>query len=108
MSVTMNPVQRTLDLSLITVSGSLETVSFHHYALFDQQWHKIVIGITNESAILYIDCKPVESIQGSFRVPLQHRAQLDSSGGQLSIAQMVHLPVTVPVRLFNTIFCLFD
>lgn len=55
--------------------------------LFDQRWHKIMLGVSEDRARLWVDCQPVKSVQGPVECPLKQRGQYDTSGGYLSIAQ---------------------
>lgn len=56
--------------------------------LFDQRWHKIMLGVTDSRAKLWVDCQPVKSIQGNIEYPLRERGQYDTHDGYLSIAQI--------------------
>lgn len=56
--------------------------------LFDQRWHKIMLGVTDKRAKLWVDCEPVKSIQGYIETPLKERGQYDIQDGYLSIAQI--------------------
>lgn len=58
--------------------------------LFDQQWHKIMLGVTDKRAKLWVDCQPVKSIQGYIETPLKERGQYDTQDGYLSIAQIAN------------------
>lgn len=56
--------------------------------LFDQRWHKIMLGVTENQAKLWVDCKPVRSTVGELESPLQQRGRYDIENGRLSIAQI--------------------
>lgn len=58
--------------------------------LFDQRWHKIMLGVTDSRAKLWVDCQPVKSIQGNIEYPLRERGQYDTHDGYLSIAQIAN------------------
>jgi len=55
--------------------------------LFDQRWHKIMLGVTDQNAKLWVDCQPVKSTKGYIDSPLRERGQYDIHDGHLSIAQ---------------------
>lgn len=56
--------------------------------LFDQRWHKIMLGVTDNRAKLWVDCQPVKSVQGFIESPLRERGHYDTQDGFLSIAQI--------------------
>ncbi|XP_070500480.1 collagen alpha-1(IX) chain-like [Chironomus tepperi] len=89
LTVTMNPDRQTLALSLPASDGELQTVEFRHSSLFDDRWHKIMLGVTDNRAKLWVDCKPVQSVSGQIESPLRQRGQYDINNGYLSIAQIV-------------------
>lgn len=47
-----------------------------------------MMGVTDNHAKLWVDCRPVESVQGYIQAPLEHRGQYDVEDGFLSVAQM--------------------
>lgn len=57
--------------------------------LFDERWHKIMLGVTDTRAKLWVDCKPVKSVDGYIESPLRERGAYDIDNGYLSIAQTV-------------------
>ncbi|CRL08328.1 CLUMA_CG021352, isoform A [Clunio marinus] len=92
LSVTLNPGKETLQLSLPDAKGDLQMVEFHSTRLFDQRWHKIMLGVTESQAKLWVDCQPVKSVQGYYDSPLRERGQYDIHDGTLSIAQVSKVP----------------
>lgn len=56
-----------------------------------------MIGVTHDTATLYVDCKPVQFVQGSYMAPLEPRGHMDATGGYLSVARLVSEQWTVPV-----------
>lgn len=48
-----------------------------------------MLGVTDNRAKLWVDCKPVKSIDGQMEGPLRQRGQYDINNGYLSIAQIV-------------------
>jgi len=62
---------------------------FFPFQLFDDRWHKIMLGVTDNRAKLWVDCKPVKSVDGQLESPLRQRGQYDINNGYLSIAQIV-------------------
>lgn len=67
--------------------------------MFDQRWHKIMLGVTDSEARLWVDCQPVKSIQGYIESPLKERGQYDSHDGYLSIAQIANTRRSYQVRI---------
>lgn len=47
-----------------------------------------MLGVTDNQAILWVDCKPVKSVGGFLESPLAQRGRYDIENGQLSIAQL--------------------
>jgi hypothetical protein len=66
--------------------------------LFDQRWHKIMLGVTDDQARLWVDCEPVESVQGLIESPLKQRGYYDTDGGILSIGQIADTHRNYQVR----------
>ena len=54
-----------------------------------------MLGVTDDRAKLWVDCKPVKSIDGYIESPLRERGSYDIDNGYLSIAKNVdhHLDV---------------
>lgn len=48
-----------------------------------------MLGVTDNRAKLWVDCKPVKSVDGQLESPLRQRGQYDINNGYLSIAQIV-------------------
>jgi hypothetical protein len=47
-----------------------------------------MLGVTENQAKLWVDCKPVKSTVGVLESPLQQRGRYDIENGRLSIAQI--------------------
>lgn len=117
LSVTLDPARETLQVTLPDARGGLQHAEFRHSAvsemiscfysfhfmsrfnfpnpiifcfgqLFDQRWHKIMLGVTERSAKLWVDCRPVKSSTGDMESQLRQRRQYNTQNGQLSIAQL--------------------
>lgn len=58
--------------------------------LFDDHWHKIMLGVTENRAKLWVDCQPIKSVDGYIESPLKKRGQYDINNGYLSIAQLTN------------------
>lgn len=97
LSITMDPRQHVLELALPDVDGNLQRVAFRHSSLFDRRWHKIMLGVSQDKATLWVDCQPVFGIRGDLIEPLEPRGQFDATGGHLYVSRLVDVPVTVPV-----------
>lgn len=89
MYVKLNPSSQTLELSLPQIDGHLQVIEFEYRELFDQRWHKVMLGVTNEKASLWVDCRPVHYIDGTFDAELDARGYFDTSGGYVSVAKFV-------------------
>lgn len=75
--------------------------------LFDQRWHKIMLGVTDTRAQLWVDCQPVKSTQGYIESPLRERGQYDTEDGYLSIAQLANsrsYQVRIALQFMMTVF----
>lgn len=93
----MNPTQQTLSLQLPDIDGNLQTVLFRHAALFDRRWHKVMLGVSQDEATLWVDCQPVPGIRGHYVEQLEPRGYFDVTGGHLYVSKMVETTETVPV-----------
>lgn len=97
LSVTMNPDEHTLGLELPDSYGNLQQVTFRHQRLFDQSWHKVMLGVTDSAAMLWVDCKPVQGMRGEYQEQFNPRGYFDATGGHLYVSKMMQTPETVPV-----------
>lgn len=102
LAVTMYPEQETLGLALPDANGRLQNVFFQHKILFDQSWHKVMLGVTPSEARLWVDCKQVVGVHGDYVEPLEARGGFDTRGGHLYVSQMMKInkemeEETVPV-----------
>lgn len=94
----MNPDQNMLGLQLPDVYGDLQFVSFQHRQLFDREWHKVMLAVTQDQAVLWVDCKKVPGVRGQYaEIFDQPRGQFDASGGHLHISKTIQMTETVPV-----------
>lgn len=87
MYVKLNPAHSTLEVSLPQVDGHLQVVEFEHRQLFDQRWHKVMLGVTHEKASLWVDCQPVRYLDGTYDAELEARGYFDTSQGYVSVAR---------------------
>ena len=94
--ISLNVESEILEVGLPTVEGDLQIVQYHHSILFDQRWHKIMLGVTNEFVNLWVDCKPVHDVEGRLNSPLGSRGRFDIDNGFFSIARLSESPITVP------------
>lgn len=111
LAVTMYPEQETLGLALPDANGRLQNVFFQHKMLFDESWHKVMIGVTSQEARLWVDCKQVAGVHGDYVEPLEARGGFDTRGGHLYVSQMMKtrkdmIEETVPVcgRFEQTVY----
>lgn len=107
LSVTLNPSKYTLGLELPDVDGNLQQVLFRHQTLFDRLWHKVMLGVTESQATLWVDCKPVQGVRGEYAEPFQPRGYFDATGGHLYVSKMVQTAESVPVGLILLLLDVF-
>lgn len=93
-----------LKLIMSHFSLSLTHSLFLNQQMFDDRWHKIMLGVTDNRAKLWVDCQPVKSVDGYIEYPLKTRGYYDINDGHLSIAQHVNqrhssYQVTIFVKL---------
>lgn len=67
--------------------------------LSDQCWHKIMLGVTDDRAKLWLDCQPVRSVQGYIESPLKERGDYYTQDGYLSIVQIANTRTSYQVRI---------
>lgn len=84
----------------------------YYFQLFDDRWHKIMLGVTENRAKLWVDCQPIKSVDGYIESPLRTRGHYDINDGFLSIAQHANQPrqayqVTIS-REFVTFLLIFS
>jgi hypothetical protein len=53
--------------------------------------------VTNDQARLWVDCRPVQGLDGGYTAALQPRGQFDANDGYVSVAKMASNPVAVSV-----------
>ncbi|KAG4079601.1 hypothetical protein HA402_001789 [Bradysia odoriphaga] len=104
LAVTMYPEQETIGLALPDANGRLQNVFFQHKRLFDESWHKVMLGVTPNEARLWVDCKQVVGVHGDYVEPLEARGRFDTRGGHLYVSQMMKTnrdmaEETVPIDL---------
>lgn len=58
-----------------------------------------MLGVTNDGAKLWVDCKPVEYDDGYYEAKFEPRGQYDTHDGYLAVAQKTNTPMQYPVRL---------
>lgn len=64
--------------------------------LFDQRWHKIMLGVTNEYLNLWVDCQPVRDVEGNLNAPLETRGRFDTNNGYVSVSRYAETSVMEP------------
>ncbi|XP_055624553.1 collagen alpha-1(IX) chain-like isoform X1 [Toxorhynchites rutilus septentrionalis] len=96
LAVTMNPSRQTLEIGLPSDEGDLQVVEYHHAALFDQRWHKIMLGVTNDYLNLWVDCEPVKDVEGNLNAPLDTRGRFDTNNGYVSMSRYAETSVMEP------------
>lgn len=89
LAVTMYPEQETLGLAVPDANGRLQNVFFQHKILFDSSWHKVMLGVTQSEARLWVDCKQVHGVHGEYVEPLESRGRFDTRGGHLHVSKMM-------------------
>ncbi|XP_037932021.1 collagen alpha-1(IX) chain-like [Teleopsis dalmanni] len=104
MSVTLNPIQNIIEFSLPKFDGTIQTVTFEEFEIFDHSWHKVMFGVSQDDIRLWVDCKPIPDISGNYRVPLQVRGPIDNTDGAFSIARDCRTRNTIPIDLQWMIF----
>jgi hypothetical protein len=63
-----------------------------------------MLGVTDSSAKLWVDCQPVHSVQGYLESPLKERGHYDTQDGFLSIAQNANARRSYQVRIAAVAF----
>ncbi|XP_053686924.1 collagen alpha-1(IX) chain-like [Sabethes cyaneus] len=96
LTVTMNPGRQTLEIGLPSIEGELQVVEYHHSSLFDQRWHKIMLGVTNDFLNLWVDCQPVKDVDGNLNAPLEPRGRFDTNNGFVSISRYAETSLMEP------------
>ncbi|KAL9699586.1 hypothetical protein quinque_003027 [Culex quinquefasciatus] len=96
LAITMNPGRQTLEIGLPGLEGELQIVEYHHSALFDQRWHKIMLGVTEDYLNLWVDCQPVKDVDGNLNAPLEPRGRFDIANGFVSISRYAETTVSEP------------
>ncbi|KAK2577988.1 hypothetical protein KPH14_008418 [Odynerus spinipes] len=88
--ITVNPKNLTMEISLISAEGDLETTSFLAPQAFDKNWHKIHFGVVKNSVTLYVDCEHI----GTENVKSRGVIRTD---GEISAAKLINSRITVPI-----------
>ncbi|XP_055371932.1 collagen alpha-1(IX) chain-like [Condylostylus longicornis] len=99
MSVTINPSYHTIDFSVPTIQGDLQTVSFRESSLFDNRWHKVMLSVDRDTVRLWVDCRPITDIYGLRRAQLEPRGPIHNFEGYFSIAKVAKTERTIPVDI---------
>lgn len=90
LSVVLDPVQYVVGIGLPDVQGNVQMVYFRHSSLFDQQWHKVTLSVTNDKAILWVDCIQVQGVRGEYFEELLPRKAFDKTGGHIAVSRLVN------------------
>lgn len=93
MYVKVDPSSYTLEVSLPMITGELQVIEFENRQLFDQSWHKVMLGVTHEQASLWVDCQPVRYEDGTYSAKLETRGYMDTSAGYVSVARFAESSV---------------
>uniref|UniRef100_A0A182SGK7 LAM_G_DOMAIN domain-containing protein n=1 Tax=Anopheles maculatus TaxID=74869 RepID=A0A182SGK7_9DIPT len=96
LAITLNPGRQILQIGLPATEGEQQIVEYHHTSLFDHNWHKIMLGVTNDYLNLWVDCRPVRDTDGNLNVPLEPRDRFDISDGYVSISRFAETSVFEP------------
>ena len=56
-----------------------------------------MLGVTDNRAKLWVDCRPVASVAGYLETPLRESGRYDIQDGYLSVAQIANTPMSYPV-----------
>lgn len=56
-----------------------------------------MLGVTDNRAKLWVDCRPVASVAGYLETPLRERGRYDIEDGYLSVAQIANTPMSYSV-----------
>uniref|UniRef100_A0A1B0C718 Thrombospondin-like N-terminal domain-containing protein n=1 Tax=Glossina palpalis gambiensis TaxID=67801 RepID=A0A1B0C718_9MUSC len=104
MSVSVSPLDNSIEFSLPKYDGSVQTVTFEEVKIFDSLWHKVMLGVSMDSVRLWVDCKPMSNDDGNFIAPLEVRGPIDASNGIFTIARNRRTMQTVPIDLQWMIF----
>jgi len=93
-SLRLNGEDQTVVLTYKDARGTIQSMPFRRGVgqLFDDRWHKIFLTMTQDSATLYVDCVPVESL------PLQGLGDIDTTGG-VDVAIREYDGQTVPIQI---------
>lgn len=98
----LDPTQYIVGIGLPDVQGNVQMVYFRHTSLFDRQWHKVMLSVTNDRAVLWIDCQQVQGVRGEYFEALVPRKAFDSTGGHISVSRVINQinqPFVIPVRI---------
>jgi len=98
-SLRLNGVGKTVILTYVDEYGRPQTATFENGVggLFDNNWHKIHLGMEKDTATLYVDCAPVESLS------LYPKGPIDV-GGAVNIAIRDSDDKTIPIKVQNLEF----
>uniref|UniRef100_A0A182UPL5 LAM_G_DOMAIN domain-containing protein n=1 Tax=Anopheles merus TaxID=30066 RepID=A0A182UPL5_ANOME len=96
LAITLNPGRQILQIGLPATEGEQQIVEYHHTTLFDHNWHKIMLGVTNDYLNLWVDCRPVRDTDGNLNVPLEPRDRFDVADGYVSISRFAETSVFEP------------
>lgn len=99
LSVVLDPTQYIVGIGLPDVQGAAQMVYFRHVSLFDEEWHKVTLSVSNDRAVLWIDCIQVQGVRGEYFEALLPRKAFDKTGGHISVSRLINQidqPFAVP------------
>lgn len=92
LAVTLNGESRSLEFTFTGVNTGRQTLVFSHLGvLFNDQWHKVLLEISRQSVVLYLDCVMI----GSQNIPPRQKVSLDGFTliGKLKDNPVMAIPV---------------
>lgn len=103
-SVVFDRTQFVIGIGVMDVQSQAQMVYFRHTSVFNEEWHKITLSVTNDRATLWIDCILIQGIHGEYYESLLPRRAFDKTGGQTSVSRVFTNPQTSAlVSLFHEI-----
>lgn len=89
-SVVFDPTQYVIGIGVLDVESQVQMVYFRHTTVFDEEWHKLTLSVTNDHATLWIDCILVQGIHGEYHESLLPRRAFDKTGGHTSVSRLFY------------------
>lgn len=100
LSIVLDPTQYIVGIALPDIRGDAQMVYFRHESLFDEEWHKVTLGVTVDHAVLWVDCIQVQGIRGEYFEALLPRKAFDKTGGHITVSRLINQidqPFAVPM-----------